>query len=135
MSETTDVRKRREEAEAADAAQACVTGARSAEQDSGGGSGHRDDRIAQRGDCAGDVEALAEALPDWLHAADDLPGECTPDDTFRAVSRAILASDWLAADRARVWDEGYETRAATLGMTPDPNPYRSGMAEAGEPDA
>ena len=91
-----------------------------------------DDRIAQRGDCAGDVEALAEVL----RRADEAALVRTNFEQIAAdydeAARAVLASDWLAADRARVWDEGYETRAATLGMTPDPNPYRSGMAEAGE---
>jgi hypothetical protein len=30
-----------------------------------------------------------------------------------------------AAALAAAWDAGYEKRAATLGMTDDPNPYRA----------
>lgn len=33
--------------------------------------------------------------------------------------------------QAEAWDKGYELRAKTLGMTPDPNPYRAGADESG----
>lgn len=31
----------------------------------------------------------------------------------------------LNAAKAKAWDEGYELRASTLGMSSDPNPYRA----------
>ena len=67
---------------------------------------------------AADVEALAEELcryDDSLHhmeATDDFPcWHC------KAKARAVLASDWLAADRVRVWEEALRWVRAQADVT------------------
>lgn len=54
-----------------------------------------------------------------------------PSDAYEAhrahVAEQIAAAlaPVVAEAKAEAWGEGYEKRAATLGMTADPNPYRA----------
>jgi hypothetical protein len=83
----------------------------------------------------GDVEALAEVIDQAEKGL--LPGTAVTDAWQDRVAYGVLESDWLeayvAAERARAWDEGYEagdddTAYAFRGRGPHEdhvNPYRA----------
>jgi hypothetical protein len=83
------------------------------------------------------AEKVAAVLPDALHAADDLPDDCSPEDVFRAVAAALVplirereAAAWERA-LLEAADEGagadhLNTRAKWAGWLRDravANPY------------